>query len=284
MFMHIWILGNQGIIGMVNVDLIMSRFIFQAKEKTMYVICKCLNEQKSVRRFLTDFIDEPWCSKIICIDGGSSDFTVQELKTWGGNKIFVFRHEYLSYYHDAEISQANIAMSYVPNGEIFFFLDFDERCNQELKNFLKDINESKELPEGADLVHVPRRTIEVLRYENSPFAILGEDGWAIESHQIHDFPDFQPRLIRKSFTKHWIQSPHRTLIGWTKNYNLPPELGAHIIHYEKDDFRDREWIERRWLRPSATRSALGLTHDLHEPQPKREFAEAARPEFWKDGK
>jgi len=245
----------------------------------MYVGMKCLNEEKSVRRCISDFHDEPWVDKIIVVDGRSSDFTVQELKQF--QKVSVFIHEYLSYYHDAEISQANILASYIPHGEIVFLLDFDERLTPELKQLLVDINESQELPEDADLVHIPRRTIEVLRYENSPFAILGDDGWPHESHQIGQFPDYQPRLIRKTYKMHWVQSPHRTLLGFEKNFNLSPELGAHIIHYEKDDFRDREWIERRWLRPTATRRALGLTHDLYEPGVKAEYAESARPEFWK---
>lgn len=245
----------------------------------MRIFMKCLNEQRSVRRVIGDLHDEPWIDEFVAIDGWSSDYTVQELKQF--SKVVVHPHKYEDWFHDQEIVQAGILFSYAMEGEIIFLLDFDERLTPELKQLLSDINESQELPEGADLVHIPRRTIEVLRYEDSPIAIMGEDGWAIESHQIHDFPDFQPRLIRKSYKMHWVQSPHRTLIGWTKNHNLSPELGAYIIHYEKDDYRDREWIERRWLRPDATRASLGLSHDLYATRPKREFAEAAKPEFWK---
>ena len=245
----------------------------------MRIFMKCLNEEKSVKRVIGDLHDEPWVDEFVVIDGWSSDYTVQELKQF--SNVVVHSHRYEDWYHDQEIMQANILLSYAREGEIIFLLDFDERLTPELKQLLADINESQELPEDADLVHIPRRTIEVLRYENSPFAILGADGWPHESHQIGQFPDYQPRLIRKTYKMHWVQSPHRTLLGFEKNFNLSPELGAHIIHYEKDDFRDREWIERRWLRPTATRRALGLTHDLYEPGVKAEYAESARPEFWK---
>lgn len=245
----------------------------------MRIFMKCLNEEKSVKRVIGDLHDEPWVDEFVVIDGWSSDYTVQELKQF--SKISVYSHKYEDWFHDQEIMHANILLSYAREGELIFLLDFDERLTPELKQFLSDINESQELPENATLVHIPRRTIDVLRHEGSPFAILGDDGWAIESHECGQFPDYQPRLIRKTYKMHWVQSPHRTLLGWTKNHNLSPDIGAHIIHYEKDDYRDREWIERRWLRAVATRRALGLTHDLHEPGVKPEFAESARPEFWK---
>jgi hypothetical protein len=239
---------------------------------------KCLNEQKAVKRCIGDFHDEPWVDDIIVIDGGSSDFTVQELKQFP--KVRVFRHEYLCDYHDAEITQANIMASYIPQGDIFFSLDFDEKCSPELKQFLAEVDEKDELPEGADLVHIPRRTVEVMRHPNSPYAILGPDQWPLESHVIGQWPDYQPRLMRRSPYLRWIQSPHRILIGYEKNHNL--EGRGHIEHFEKEDKRDRDWIERRWLRPNATRKALGLPCDLYEAGVKPEYAEAADPEFWKD--
>jgi len=170
--------------------------------------------------------------------------------------------------------------SYVPNGEIGFSLDFDERCNAPLKEFLSQVDETNELPEGADMVHVARRTVEVMRHEDSPFAILDKKGWPVESHQIGQFPDAQPRLIRSSPYIHWIQSPHRVATGFKKNHNLNPD--CYIEHFEKEDARSRRWIERRWLKPIASRKALGLPADLHECSPKPEFADSADISYWKD--
>ena len=240
---------------------------------------KCLNEQHSINRCIGDFHDESWVSKIRIIDGGSSDYTVHLCKQF--SKVEVFIHTYLDWYHDQEIMQANIMMSYVPHGEIFLSLDFDERMTQPLKDFLKEVDQKNELPENADLVHIPRRTTECLRYPDSPFAILDEKGWSIESHVIGQYPDYQPRLFRKSPKLHWIQSPHRVPVGYEKNYNIPHDKGIYIEHFAKDDSRDRDWIEKRWLRPVATRRELGLVPDLYDYTAKKEYAEAITPEYWK---
>ena len=244
----------------------------------MRVVMKCLNEQKSVKRCIGDFHDEPWVDDIIVIDCGSTDFTVQELKQF--EKVRVFVHPYLDWYHDAEIMHANIMLSYIANGSIFFSLDFDEKCNQPLKDFLTKVNEDQELPGDVDMVHIPRRTVQVMRHLDSTFAILGADGWPIESHQIGQFPDYQPRLFRKSMQMHWVQSPHRTILGCNTNYQLNHE--CYIEHYEKDDSRDRDWIEKRWLKPIAQRKALGLPCDINDCSPKPEYAEAADIDYWKD--
>ena len=244
----------------------------------MWIVMKSKNEENSVERCISDFHDESWVSGIRVVDGKSSDFTVHLLKQF--SKVEVFSHEYLDFYHDQEIMQANIMWSYVPNGEIGFSLDFDERCNAPLKKFLAQVDEANELPEGADLVHVARRTVEVMRHEDSTFAILDKTGWPIESHQIGQFPDAQPRIMRKNYRMHWIQSPHRTLCGFTKNHNLNTD--CYIEHFEKEDARSRRWIERRWLKPIASRKALGLPADLHECSPKPEFADSADISYWKD--
>ena len=246
----------------------------------MFIAMKCLNEQKSVKRCIGDFHDEPWVTAIRVIDGGSSDYTVQELNQFP--KVQTFIHPYLDWYHDAEIMQANIMMSYIPHGSIFFSLDFDERMSPNLKQFLSEVDQTNKLPGDADLIHIPRRTTECMRYPGSPFAILDDNGWPVESHQIGQYPDYQPRLFRKSHKLHWVQSPHRVPVGHEKIYNVDPNLGIHIEHFAKDDIRDRDWIERRWLRPLATRKALGLPSDLYDCQIKSEYAEAADVDYWKD--
>jgi hypothetical protein len=62
---------------------------------------------------------------------------------------------------------------------------------------------------------------------------------------------------------------------------LDTEKG-HILHYQKDDLRDREAIERRWLRPQAERKRLDLPADMHETSVIPAYAEGADPEFWVD--
>jgi glycosyltransferase involved in cell wall biosynthesis len=245
----------------------------------MKVLMKILNEEHEIGRCIEDFHDDSWVSEIIVIDGGSTDYTVHEVNKFDKVKCYV--HPYLDWYHAMEITQANIMLTYAAEGEICFLIDADERVSLGLKEYLQTCDEKQWLP--ADLVQVPRRTIEVIRYENSPYCVYGEDGWPLESHQIGQWPDYQPRLIRKTYKMQWVHSPHRVLIGYDKDIQIEPG-DAYILHYEKDDMRKRHSIERRWLRPDATRKKLGLKNDLYETGAKAQYEEATDPDFWKDGK
>jgi glycosyltransferase involved in cell wall biosynthesis len=237
----------------------------------MIIGMKCQNEQYTVDRCISDFHDEPFVDKIVVVDGGSTDYTVQELKKY--NKVQVFVHPWLDWYHNAEVCQSNIVLSYIPNGALMFILDFDERISDELKQALSKI---KDLPDG----HVrsfSRKTVDVFRHDDSPHAIIGEDGWPVISNQIGQYPDFQCRLLKKDFKMHWVNSPHHVLMGYICNENIV----ADIIHYEKDDFRKRQDIERKWLRAQARRKELGLTADIFECDPKKELIKYGDPETWK---
>jgi len=245
----------------------------------MKVLMKILNEEMEIGRCVADFHDEPWVDDIVVIDGGSTDYTVHEVNHFDKVKCYV--HPYLDWYHDAEITQANIMMSYANDGEVCLLVDADERLSDGLKDYLMDLFEKGRNP-PADLVHIPRRTIEVLRHEDSPFCIYGEDGWPIESHRIGQWPDYQPRLIVRSRDLHWVRSPHRVLLGYKSNHNIDRDLGIYILHYEKDDIRKRHSIERRWLRPDAARRKLGLKG--HGTGAKPEYEQATEPDFWKDGR
>ncbi len=238
----------------------------------MYIAMKCLNEQYGVDRCISDFHDEAFVDKIIVVDGGSTDYTVEELKKYP--KVQVFVHPWLDWYHNMEVSQSNIVLSYIPNGELMFILDFDERMSDALKDYLLMVK-STGLPDGH-IRSVSRKTVDVFRHEDSPHAILEEDGWPMISHQIGQYPDFQTRLLKKDFKMHWVNSPHHVLIGFEHNENIT----ADVIHYEKDDFRKRQDIERKWLRSQARRKELGLTADVFECKPKPEFVKYGDPETW----
>lgn len=234
---------------------------------------KAVNEAKSVQRCISDFHDEPFCDKIIVIDGGSTDYTVQELKKFP--KVQVFVHPWIDDYHYQEVIQSNILLSYIPENELMMIMDFDERMSEELKQFLNTLNPDDVPVFGT--IHFSRRTYELMRYENSPFAMIDEQGWPVVSHQIGQYPDYQCRLLRKSYFMHWVNSPHHQLVGVTSNYNVD----ADIFHYEKEDARDRIAIEKKWARCQARRKELGLTADVFESSVKNEIAEYYEPEGWK---
>lgn len=223
----------------------------------MIVLMKCLNEAKTARRCLNDFHELPWVERIIVIDGWSTDFTVPILEQF--RKVEAYLHRWEDWYHDMEVAQSNIALSYIPHGQICFILDFDERMSDELKKALEQIDRDG-MPENVDICSFSRKTVEPLRYKGSPYAMLDESGWPIISHQIGQYPDFQCRLIRRRPEMHWINSPHHILSGYERNVNIQRD----IIHYEKDDFREREFIEKKWALARARRIELGLTADAFE--------------------
>lgn len=246
----------------------------------MIVLMKCLNEERSVRRVLEGIHDEEWVEQIIVIDGGSTDYTIQELNKFEKVLKPVPTHPWIDWYHDMEIAQSNIALSYVPHGSIAFILDFDEKCSDELKIHLADIARGG-MPGEADVVDVPRRTYEVFRYEDpypSPHAIIEGNGWPIISHEIGQYPDYQCRIIKRNVSMHWINSPHHRLYGQFRLARLPE--GADLIHYEKDDYRDRDRIEKKWLRAQARRKELGLIEDVFESKVRPERAKYADPDYW----
>ena len=241
----------------------------------MIILMKCLNEEHCVKRCISDFHDESFVDKIIVVDGKSTDLTIHELKKF--SKVEVHVHEWLANYHDNEISQSNICLSYVPKNGVAFILDFDERMSPELKEKLWQINMDKdEIPE-ASVMHFSRKTFDVIRYEDSPHAMIGEDGWPIISHVIGQYPDYQARLIKKSAYMHWINSPHHVLFGANHSANVD----ADILHYEKDDLRHRLRIEKGWARCQARRKELGLPADVFETGRKVEISEYYDPEVWK---
>lgn len=240
----------------------------------MIIGMKCVNEEKYVKRCISDFHDEPFCERIIVIDGWSNDHTVQELKHF--SKVEVFSHYWDNNYHNMEVLQSNILLSYIPENELMMILDFDEKMSLELKNKLNDIDKNQNIVPYKGIAHFSRATFELMRYENSPHAIIGEDGWPIIHHQIGQYPDYQCRLIRKHHEIHWVNSPHHILKGWERNINFD----ADIIHYEKEDYRDRIMIEKKWARAQAIRKELNLAADVFEATAKPEIAEFYEPETW----
>jgi hypothetical protein len=240
----------------------------------MYIAMKCLNEAEYVDRCIGDFHDLDFVEKIIVVDGDSTDFTVYKLKKFP--KVEVHVHKWLLDYHYQEVIQSMIVLSYIPNGKLFFILDFDERMSDELKNTLGKIDKGEIPIANMQAVHFPRRTFEVLRYENSPYAIIGEDGWPIISHQIGQYPDLQCRLMRKFPEFHWINSPHHVPCGHTSERHLPGD----IIHYERNNKNHRLDREKLWAFNQAKRKQLGLSADVFETRVNPDIAEYYDIEEW----
>jgi glycosyltransferase involved in cell wall biosynthesis len=232
----------------------------------MIIGCKTLNERNNVDLIIGDIHDQPWVDRIIVIDGGSTDGTVQKLREW--KKVEVYVHPWIDTYHDQETAQSNILMSYVPYGEIYCILDFDERFSPELKQFLNQVDQvgmpTDENKNELDTIHFSRKSFELLRYEDSPYAIKGEDGWWLTSHMIGGYPDYQLRLIKRKVGMHWINSPHHILYGLGHLYSTG-QVKLDILHFHgKEDARQRDHIEQKWAMNQIQRKKLGLIADIFE--------------------
>jgi len=233
----------------------------------MIILMQSLNEEKMVDPVISDFHNLDWVSRVIVIDGGSQDFTVHKLSQWP--KCEVYHHFYDRGYHAAQSMQRNISLTYIPTGETCFILDFDEKMSDDLKSFLEAVDKDG-MPMDADVVCVSRTSHESMRHEDSPFALLDDQGFPVPSHAIGEYPDWQGRLIRRDPKMFFINSPHHVLIGTQKQITRER---TDIIHYHgKADARDRENIEILWATTQARRKTLGLEPDVFESKLAPEFA------------
>ena len=159
-----------------------------------------------------------------------------------------------------------------------------KKCSPELKELLSNIDKNG-MPDDVDCVHVSRRSFELIRFEDSPFAIPDGTGFWIPSHQIGQYPDFQLRIIRRKLGMHWTNSPHHIMFGMREGLFTNKNIQADLIHYHgKEDARDRIGIERQWLRNQARRKELGLEADVFECDPKPDLAKYADPEYWEENR
>jgi len=234
----------------------------------MIVLAQAVNEEKYVNRVLDHIINEPFCERFILIDGGSTDYTREAVLEYEKTEVYV--HPWLDWYHDQNIIQRNIGFSYIPHGETAVFIDFDECFSHELITWLNNYHAGK-YSKITDTVSFSRRTFNLLRHEDSTFAVI-EDGWPVPLEQIGQYPDYQLRMIVKKPGMHFINSPHHVLFGVNEGLFTNSCVDCDILHYDgKDDSRDRANIEKKWARAQARRKELGLLPDVFECQLKPEF-------------
>lgn len=248
----------------------------------MIVLAQAVNEERYIDRVLGHIINEPFCTRFILIDGGSTDYTREAVLEYPKTEVFI--HPWVDWYHDMNVMQRNVGLSYVPHGKLAVIIDFDERFSQPLIDRLNEIEETG-LESGIDALCFPRKTFHLLRHEDdSPFAVLDDDGWPIPSGPKGEYPDYQMRLIRRKVGMHFVNSPHHVVFGFREGLfkeDFLPE-GMDILHYDgKDDSRDRNSIERKWARAQARRKELGLTHDVFECRLAPEHYDYGQPGTWK---
>jgi len=247
----------------------------------MIAAVKCLNEGKTILRTLNHLYESELFEQIVVVDGGSTDET-QDVLYWFGKQANIdlryYVHPWLKWYHDMEVCQSNIVLSYIPLERWMFILDCDERMSDDLVAWLKGFD-----PDVVDVdcISFSRRSYDLMRYPDAPYAMTDDDGWPMVSNQIGQYPDYQCRLIRRQTGMHWVNSPHHVMFGVREKLFREAFTDCDIIHYHgKEDLRDREIVEKQWLRNKARRTHLGLGVDYFECKTRPELFGYDSPAAW----
>lgn len=193
--------------------------IMPTERLTMPIIV--LNEEKNLPRFIEKVMSHPLIGRVVAIDGGSTDRTVELLKKAGAE---VYIHPYLKGYHEMQAMQRNISFSYVHEGDRCLVMDIDECFSKDLSDGLYEFVGS-----SIEYALLSRRTFNY-------YADIDDIG-----KQIKDYPDWQPRYFKWSHKWKWFRSPHHILL----NAPQPIKIQRDIIHFEKEN-KDRDLLESEW--------------------------------------
>ena len=193
--------------------------IIPKKTLTMPIIVQ--NEEKNLPKFIENVINNPYIGRVIAIDGGSNDKTVELLKSAGAEVYF---HPYLKTYHEMQAMQRNISFSYVKDGEHCIFMDIDECFSDELKEYLPVLCEAE-----YRFAEISRRTFDY-------YADINDI-----SKRIKDYPDWQPRFYIWDRKFKFVGGAHHI----TLNCPQPEKIQKDIIHFEKEG-KARDIIDKQW--------------------------------------
>jgi glycosyltransferase involved in cell wall biosynthesis len=181
-----------------------------------------LNEERNLPRFIELVTSHTSIGRVVAIDGGSTDKTVELLEKAGAE---VYVHPYIKTYHDQQAMQRNISCSYVANGEPVFIMDIDECFSKELSDYLPFLAEQRAQRYGL----VYRKTFNY-------FADINDD-----SKRIKDWPDPQPRYYVWDWSFKFVGGAHHITL------NVPPHfiIDKPILHFEKEG-KNRDDLESQW--------------------------------------
>ena len=193
--------------------------IISKNKLTMPIIV--LNEERNLPRFIELVMKHPAIGKVIAVDGGSDDKTVDLLRKAGAE---VYVHYYDKDYHDMQALQRNISFSFVKDNEKCIMMDIDECFSDELSNYLPVLTES-----NIEYAVLSRRTFKYFDDIDQP------------TKQIKDYPDWQPRFFTWHRRFKWVGSPHHNIY----NTAYPVKIKKDIIHFECEG-KDRDALEAKW--------------------------------------
>lgn len=161
--------------------------------------CITLNEQEDIVGFL-DHV-KPYVQKIVMIDGGSTDKTVELAAPLVDNLIKVPFKGHLG-------NQKNMSISLVET-DWTLFLDPDERLPEHVLKMLPELVNQDEF----DCYTFPR-----MEYLSGKKNLL-------------PYPDYQDRLFR-TYCR-YVRPIHHELVGYKKKYVFPINEGYDMIHSKR---------------------------------------------------
>jgi ADP-heptose:LPS heptosyltransferase len=179
------------------------------------------NEEHNLPRFIENVIKHKTIGRVIAIDGGSTDKTVELLEKAGA---YVYTHKYDKTYHDMQAMQRNYSFSFVKDGERALFMDIDECFSNELSDYLPELANS-----NIEFAEISRRTYKY-------YADINDN-----RKRIKDYPDWQPRYYIWNKKYKFVGSPHHQ----TLNTPPPVKIQKDIIHFEREG-KDRDALEKQW--------------------------------------
>lgn len=179
------------------------------------------NEEKNLPRFIENVINHPSIGRVIAIDGGSTDSTIELLEKTGAE---IYSHPYIKTYHEMQAMQRNISCSYVKEGENILIMDIDECFSKELSEYLPVLAESSQ-----SYGLISRRTFNY-------YADIQD-----VKKQIKNYPDWQPRFYKWSRKFKFVGGAHHI----TLNTPEPFKIHKDILHFEKEN-KDRNLLEQQW--------------------------------------
>ena len=187
---------------------------------TMPIIVQ--DEEKNLPRFIELVMSHPCIGRVIAIDGGSKDKTL-ELLTKAGAEVYT--HLYDKSHPNMQAIQREYSTYLLKENENIIIMDADEYFSKELSDYLYYLTECKD-----GFIQLSRRTFD--KYEDSLHP----------ERQILNFPDWQPRVF--CGWKHnykWFRSPHHIML----NCPQPKNVDKAIIHCQGEG-KNRVELEKQW--------------------------------------
>lgn len=187
------------------------------------------NEEKNIVDCLETLL---WCDEIIIIDDFSADMTLEAIKSFNKENIFVFQH----HLNDNFSAQRNFGLSKT-KGDWILFIDADERVSEELKVEISHLTTTNDRHQKLNGYFVKRRDVmwgKELKYGevgNIKLLRLAKKSRGEWKGKIHEVWDIKGKL--GSLKNHLVHYPHPTIKEFLSEINRYSSLRAGEL-FEKN--------------------------------------------------